>query len=100
MVEGARAAPEIVRGQRGRRFSREWYDRAVRAACKVVKRPHSKVGIPVFTPGWLRHSVATWAIDSGAGPASVAAILGHKSPRTTRKFYAVHASPTKVPTLA
>jgi len=81
-------------------FSREWYDRAVRSACAAVKRPDGGIGIPVFTPGRLRHSVATWAIDSGAEPASVAAFLGHKSPRTTKKFYAVHASPAKVPTLA
>lgn len=81
-------------------ISREWYDRAVRAACKAVKRPDGKVGIPVFTPGRLRHSVATWAIEAGADPASVAAFLGHKSPRTTRRFYATHASPAKVPTLA
>ena len=80
-------------------FSREWYHRAVKAACKAVKRSDGGSGIPVFTPGRLRHSVATWAIDSGADPASVAAFLGHKSPRTTRRFYAVHASPTKVPTL-
>jgi integrase len=81
-------------------ISREWYDRAVREACKSVKRPDGKVGIPVFTPGRLRHSVATWAIEAGADPASVAAFLGHKSPRTTRRFYATHASPAKVPTLA
>jgi integrase len=81
-------------------MSREWYDRAIRDACKSVKRPDGKVGIPVFTPGRLRHSVATWAIEAGADPASVAAFLGHKSPRTTRRFYATHASPAKVPTLA
>ncbi|ABC81607.1 tyrosine-type recombinase/integrase [Anaeromyxobacter dehalogenans] len=79
--------------------SREWYDRAVRAACKSVKRPDGKVGIPVFTPGRLRHSVATWAIESGADPAAVAAFLGHKSARTTKRFYATHASVRKVPTL-
>ncbi len=81
-------------------ISREWYDRAVRDACAAVKRPDGKIGIPVFTPGRLRHSVATWAIEAGADPASVAAFLGHKSPRTTRRFYATHASPAKVPTLA
>jgi integrase len=92
-------------------ISREWYDRAVRAACAAVKRPEAEtcpcgerhdgqIGVPVFTPGRLRHSVATWAINAGADPASVAAFLGHKSSRTTRKFYATHASPTKVPTLA
>ncbi len=81
-------------------ISREWYDRAIRDACAAVKRPDGKVGIPVFTPGRLRHSVATWAIEAGADPASVAAFLGHKSPRTTRRFYATNASVPKVPTLA
>ena len=50
--------------------------------------------------GRFRHSVATWAINSGADPAAVAAFLGHKSPATTRKFYATHAVPAKVPTIA
>ncbi|MFE8600244.1 tyrosine-type recombinase/integrase [Archangium violaceum] len=53
-----------------------------------------------FNPGYLRHSVASWAINAGADPAAVAAFLGHKSPATTRKFYATHAVPAKVPTLA
>jgi integrase len=80
-------------------LSREWYDRAVTAACGEVARPDGGKGIPRFTPGMLRHSVATWAIDVGADPAMVSAFLGHRSPRTTRKFYATHASPAKVPTL-
>lgn len=68
------------------------YRLAVKVACKAA-------GIPVFTPGRLRHSVATWAINNGADPATVSAFLNHKNPRTTRKFYATHAVPTKVPTL-
>jgi integrase len=81
-------------------FSREWYDRAVRAVCVAVKGPDGKVGIPVFTPGRLRHSVGTWAVEAGADMAAVSTFLGHKSPRTTKRFYATHASPAKVPTLA
>jgi integrase len=91
------AAAKRLRAHGG--FSREWYDRAVVAACSAVKRPDGGVGIAKFTPGRLRHSIATWAIDSGADPAVVAAFLGHRSPRTTRKFYATHASAAKVPTL-
>lgn len=52
-----------------------------------------------FNPGFMRHSAATWAINAGADPASVAAFLGHKSPATTRKFYATFAVPLKVPTI-
>lgn len=65
---------------------------ALRAACLAAS-------IPAFTPGRFRHSVATWAIDAGADPASVAAFLGHRSARTTTRFYATHATPRPVPTL-
>lgn len=80
-------------------FSREWYDRSVRAACRGVRRPDGKTGIPVFTPGRFRHSLATWAFEAGADPFAVSAFLGHKSPATTRKFYASLAAVPKVPTL-
>ncbi len=69
-----------------------FYD-AIREACVAAK-------IPPFSPGAFRHSVATWAIEVGADPAAVAASLGHRSPATTRKFYATQAAPPKVPTLA
>ena len=81
-------------------FSREWYDRAVRAACKAVTNPDGTTGIPVFTPGRFRHSVASWAFEAGADPFAVSAFLGHKSASTTRKFYASLATVPKVPTLA
>jgi len=65
---------------------------AVESACRAA-------GIAPFSPGRFRHSVASWAIESGAAPAAVAAFLGHKSPATTKRFYAVHAVAPKVPTL-
>lgn len=52
-----------------------------------------------FNPGYLRHSVATAAINAGADPAQVAAFLGHRSPATTKKFYATHSVPARVPTM-
>lgn len=52
-----------------------------------------------FNPGYLRHSVATWAVNAGADPASVAAFLGHRSPATTKKFYATFSVPLKIPTM-
>jgi integrase len=73
-------------------LSFEKYALALKGACKAA-------GIPAFTPGRFQHSVASWAIEKGATPASVAAFLNHKSPSTTRRFYATHAVPTKVPTL-
>ncbi len=75
-------------------LNRKNYDTAMREANKAA-------GLEVGTVsgGRFRHSVATWAIDSGATPAATSAFLGHKSQRTTRKFYATHAVPAKIPTL-
>jgi hypothetical protein len=58
-----------------------------------------KTPIPEVRAGSFRHAVSTWAIDGGEDPAAVSAFLGHKSPRTTRRFYATMATPRKVPTL-
>ena len=55
--------------------------------------------VEIFTPGRLRHSVATWAINGGVDPAQVSAFLNHKNPRTTRKFYANHAVAKKITTV-
>lgn len=41
-----------------------------------------------FTPHSLRHTFATWAIDSGMLIQDVARILGHKSITTTERVYA------------
>lgn len=64
-----------------------------------IRKVGKKLEIRSVRPGRFRHSVATWAINAGADPASVAAFLGHKSPATTKRFYATHAVPAKVPTL-
>jgi integrase len=90
-------------------ISRQWCDRAIKRACSVVKRSEDRAcpcgekhegeaGIPSFSAGASRHSIATLAVNSGADPAQVAAYLHHKSPAITRKFYATHASAAKVPT--
>jgi len=68
------------------RFSIRWYRRAVRKACKDAK-------IPVFNPGSLRHSVASWAVNEGHDVESVASFLGHRSLSTTLRFYATHVVP-------
>jgi integrase len=73
-------------------FTRERYGEAINRACDAAH-------IERFTPGRLRHTVATHAINSGADPAAVAAFLNHKSSRTTRRFYATHAAAKRVPTL-
>jgi site-specific recombinase XerD len=70
----------------------KYYWAGIQAACRKAK-------VEAFTPGRFRHSVATWAVNQGADPASVAAFLNHRDSRTTRRFYATHAVPAKVPTL-
>jgi len=69
-------------------LSFEKYGLAIKGAC-------TGAGIPPFTPGRFRHSVATWAIEKGADPASVAAFLNHKSPSTTRRFYSTRRTPSQ-----
>lgn len=85
---GRRAATREKR----KAFSKERYVDAVKAACATA-------GIPTFTPGQMRHSVATLAVNAGADLAAVSAFLGHKSPKTTRRFYATLGAVAKVPTL-
>ena len=52
-------------------------------------------------PGAMRHSVATHAIDvADETVAAVAAFLNHASERTLRRFYATHAIPRRIRTLA
>ena len=54
-----------------------------------------------LTPGCMRHSVATHAIDEkDETPAAVSGFLGHASERTLKRFYATHAVPAKIATLA
>lgn len=60
---------------------------AIYAACDKAK-------VTRFSPGVMRHSVATWAIEAGQLPEQVAEFLGHKSKSTTLKFYADVAVPT------
>ena len=80
-------------------FDRQKFSKAIKSACLAVNLPDGKVGIPVFGPGRLRHTVATFAVNAGAAVSGVASFLNHKSPRTTARFYATHATPAKVPTL-
>lgn len=73
-------------------FSRAIFDKKIGEACM-------KAGVPHFTPGRMRHTVATWAEDHGAAPEFVSGFLGH-SPQTaiTKRHYSTHATPKKVPT--
>jgi hypothetical protein len=77
---GAEVLEAAMRLRKHGAFSREWYDRAVKGACAKIDWPDGGQGIPPFTPGMMRHSVATWATDAGTDPALVSAFLGHRSP--------------------
>jgi integrase len=67
-------------------FTGEAYHAHVRRACLLAQ-------VPVFTPGRMRHSVATELVTAGADMASVSTFLGHRTPQTTRAWYARFATP-------
>ncbi len=72
--------------RRVRGFSEDGYFKAIRKACRAA-------GVHSFGPGQLRHSVATWMVNSGVPIAAVSTYLGHRSMATTRAFYARFAVP-------
>lgn len=63
----------------------------------VLRKASEKTGAKVL-PGRFRHTVAKLAVNAGASMQAVGDYLGHKSPATTRKFYATLGVPAKVPT--
>lgn len=64
-----------------------------------LKQASQAAGVsPVLRPGYLRHTVATHAVNHGASVAAVSSFLNHRSERTTKLFYATHAVPARVPT--
>jgi integrase len=75
------------------------HNRAIRAACAAVKRPDGGIGIPPFSAGMLRHSVATHAVNACGSVQAVAEFLGHRTKKTTARFYSTFAFVAKVPTL-
>ncbi len=85
---GGKSAEHVKR----KAFSKERYVDAIRSACIAAE-------VPVFKPGQMRHSLATMAVNAGANLQAVAAFLGHKSPKTTRRFYATFGAVARVPSL-
>ncbi len=63
----------------------------------VLREAAEKTGAKVL-PGRFRHTLARGAVDHGATMEQVGNFLGHKSPATTKKFYATLGVPAKVPT--
>lgn len=83
------AAARRLREHGGISLSR--FHSAVVGACKAA-------GVPKFTPGRFRHTIATLATESGHDELA-SRFLGHRSATTTRRFYSTRATPPKVPTL-
>ncbi len=66
----------------------------------AIKEACRKAEVAEFTLGVMRHSVATWAVQSGARPSEVSEFLQHKDPSTTRNFYIDVSAPTvRVPVM-
>lgn len=58
-----------------------------RAVAKVNDGVPESERITRFTPRQLRHSVATWLVQSGLSPQAAGEYVGHMDPRTTRRHY-------------
>lgn len=86
VLEAAKRLKE--RGEVPRRLNE-----AVDAACQAA-------GVPSFTLGVMRHSVATWAVEHGDSPKAVAEALNHHDDSTTRRFYIDVAVPAGTLALA
>lgn len=67
---------------------------------KALKEASVRAGVPRLTPGTMRHSVATAAVNAGEDMEAVADALHHADKRTTARWYATLATPAKIPTLA
>ena len=89
--------------------SREWTQKVLRdgyivtddtlemvkpeALSKAFKRLALKAELPPDAHlHEMRHSFATWLMESGLGPMAVAQAMGHSTPITTLKYYG-HARP-------
>ncbi len=57
-------------------------------AKKIWNQARTKAGLPGRVRYHARHAMATFALADGVDPVSVAAIMGHKGPRTTLATYA------------
>jgi integrase len=81
-----RLAAVARRALDGGTFCGEAYHQHVRRACLRAQVPH-------FTPGRMRHTVATELVEAGADIVAVSTFLGHRTPQTTRAWYARFATP-------
>src|SRR3546814_10217674 len=59
-----------------------------KVAKKIWNQARTKANLPGRVRYHARHAMATFALSDGVDPVSVAALLGHKGPRTTLATYA------------
>lgn len=60
-------------------------------AWRVVKAAGKRAGVPGLSPHWMRHALASHALDNGAPIHVVRDTLGHASAATTSRY--LHARP-------
>jgi integrase/recombinase XerD len=60
-------------------------------AWRIVKAAGKRAGVPGLSPHWLRHALASHALEDGADIALVRDTLGHASAATTSRY--LHARP-------
>ena len=65
-------------------FDRGAMWKAIRSACVDAGMEEP------WNPSWVRHTLATRAVNAGASVESVADFLGHRDRATTMKFYTTH----------
>lgn len=69
-------------------FTARSVNAAIKAGCATL-------GVPSFTVSVLRHSWGTWHAAAGADMAHISEGYGHKSERTSQRFYVQVAIPPK-----
>lgn len=71
-------------------------DHRPRLYAEAVKAATRALAFPDYRAGWLRHTLATAALERGHTPDAVGAFLGHTSGAMVRRVYGITAAPPSV----
>jgi integrase len=92
-----RVPPSVMDGARRLRASGVGVaDQRPRLYAEAVKVAARGLGLPDYRAGWLRHTLATSALERGHTAEAVGAFLGHASGAMVRRVYGVTAAPPSV----